>query len=216
MQSDVGQLIGTLQYMSPEQYEADPLRLDTRSDVYALGVVLYELLCGQLPYRVEQWTIPTAARTVCEEPPIKPSTIDRKLRGPIEAIVLKALEKDREKRYQSVTELAQDIRRYLNGAPIEAKPPTTWTRVGRWVCRHPVVTTTTGCLAIGLIIIAATFVSIWFLNLRPHKIWLSPDGLEARLLSAAGRNLHTWRAEVNHGITFAGLLERSPEHGGGP
>ena len=68
MQTDVGQLIGTLQYMSPEQCEADPHDLDMRSDVYALGVVLYELLTGALPYRVSQKTVMESARTICEEP----------------------------------------------------------------------------------------------------------------------------------------------------
>jgi non-specific serine/threonine protein kinase/serine/threonine-protein kinase len=121
-QTDVGQLIGTVQYMSPEQCEADPHDLDTRSDVYALGVVLYQLLCGRLPYELEKTPIYEATRVIRESDPQRPSTISTKLRGDIETIVLKALEKDRERRYQSAIELAQDLKRYLAGDAIMARP----------------------------------------------------------------------------------------------
>ncbi len=123
LQTDVGQLIGTLQYMSPEQCEADPHDLDTRSDVYALGVVLYELLCRKLPYDVSKVSVYEATRVVREHQPTSLSTIDRSLRGDVETIVFKALEKDRERRYQSAIELVQDIKRYLSGEAVVARPP---------------------------------------------------------------------------------------------
>ena len=91
LQTDIGQLVGTVQYMSPEQCEADPADLDTRSDVYALGVVLYELLCGQLPYDVTRVAIHEAARVIREHSPARPSTINRTLRGDLETITLKAM-----------------------------------------------------------------------------------------------------------------------------
>jgi len=122
MQTDVGQLIGTVQYMSPEQCEADPHDVDTRSDVYALGVVLYEILCDALPYRLDNTPIYEATRLIRETQPQRPSTLDAKLRGDLETIVLKALEKDRDRRYQSTAELAQDLRRYLSGDAIMARP----------------------------------------------------------------------------------------------
>ena len=125
MQTDVGQLIGTLQYMSPEQVEADPHNLDTRSDGYSLGVVLYVLLCGKPPYDVSASPIYEAARTIRENTPARPSTVDRTLRGDLETIVLKSLEKDRERRYQSAADLAADIRRYLASEPIQARPAST-------------------------------------------------------------------------------------------
>ena len=123
LQTDVGQLVGTLQYMSPEQCEADPSDLDARSDVYALGVVLYELLTGKPPYDVRQAAIHEAVRMVREEEPTKLSTIDRHLRGDIETIALKALEKERDRRYQSATALQEDIGHYLADEPIAARPP---------------------------------------------------------------------------------------------
>jgi tetratricopeptide (TPR) repeat protein/tRNA A-37 threonylcarbamoyl transferase component Bud32 len=121
LQTDVGQLIGTLQYMSPEQCEADPHDIDIRSDVYALGVVLYELLCGRRPYDVTHLAIHQATRIIREQAPTKLSTINRMLRGDVETIALKALEKERDRRYQSAAELAADIRRYLNNEPIVAR-----------------------------------------------------------------------------------------------
>ena len=140
IEADTGRLVGTLQYMSPEQCQANPLEIDTRSDVYSLGVVLYELLCSELPYEVTGTSVPVAARTICELEPARPSSIDRKLRGDLEIILLKALEKDREKRYQSPADLARDLRHYVHGEPIEASPPTTWFRVFRWTRRHPAAT----------------------------------------------------------------------------
>jgi tetratricopeptide (TPR) repeat protein/serine/threonine-protein kinase RIO1 len=123
LQTDIGQLVGTVQYMSPEQCAADPADLDTRSDVYALGVVLFELLCGQPPYDVTRVAIHEAARVIREQSPVRPSTINRTLRGDLETITLKAMEKERDRRYQSAGELAKDIQRYLNDEAIEARPP---------------------------------------------------------------------------------------------
>ncbi len=123
LQTDVGQLIGTVQYMSPEQVDADPHDIDTRSDVYALGIVLFELLTGHMPYNVENIPVYEATRLIREQPPTKLSVVNRRLGGDIETIVMKALEKDRERRYQSADELRRDIDRYLKGEAISAQPP---------------------------------------------------------------------------------------------
>ncbi len=123
MRTEVGQLVGTVPYMSPEQIEADPHDIDTRSDVYGLGVVLHKLLTGELPYDLSGTPVYEATRIIREQPPIRISTFDRTLRGDIETIVLHALEKQRDRRYQSAAELAQDICRYLNHQPISARPP---------------------------------------------------------------------------------------------
>jgi len=122
-QTRVGQLIGTVHYMSPEQFDADPHDIDTRSDVYALGLVLYELLAGELPYDVNTGSIFDIATEVREGRLRQLSTHDKRLGGELEAIVHKALKKDRENRYQSAFGLAQDIRRYLAGEAVTARPP---------------------------------------------------------------------------------------------
>ncbi|MBL8759986.1 MAG: protein kinase [Phycisphaerae bacterium] len=121
MQTSVGQIIGTLPYMSPEQIAGDTDDIDTRSDVYSMGVVLYELLTGRLPYEFRGRSLPEAARVISDAAPMRLSTIDRSLRGDIETIVGKALSKEKERRYQSAAELAADLRSYLDGRPIAAR-----------------------------------------------------------------------------------------------
>jgi len=122
MQTDIGQLVGTIPYMSPEQVLGDPAQLDTRSDVYGLGVVLYELLAGQLPYRLPDRMIHEAVRVIREVDPTRLSSLSTKLGGDIEIITGKALEKEKDRRYQSASGLASDIRHYLANEPIVARP----------------------------------------------------------------------------------------------
>lgn len=121
MNTAPGQLVGTLQYMSPEQCAGDPLAIDTRTDVYALGLVLHELIHGRLPYNVSSLTIHQAIHLVCNG-----SWTTRGLSGissEIGLIIAKAIEPEREQRYQSVEEFAADLRRYINHQPISARPP---------------------------------------------------------------------------------------------
>jgi tetratricopeptide (TPR) repeat protein/predicted Ser/Thr protein kinase len=122
-----GQIVGTLRYMSPEQARSDARAVGFGSDVYALGVILYELLTDQAPYEVSR-EIPDAVRTICEVSPCRPSATvggdgrpARHLRGDLETIVLKALEKEPARRYAAVADLAADVRRYLDGEAIVAR-----------------------------------------------------------------------------------------------
>src|SRR6185295_11277752 len=110
--------------------------LDTRSDVYALGVIAYELLAGRLPYDLSKRVIHEAARIIREEEPTRLSSINRTLRGDVETIVAKALDKDRTRRYQSAESLASDIRRYLKDEPITARPASTWYHVRKFSRRN--------------------------------------------------------------------------------
>jgi eukaryotic-like serine/threonine-protein kinase len=137
LQTDVGQLIGTVPYMSPEQVAGDPSALDTRSDVYALGVIAYELLVGRLPYDLKRKMIHEAVRIIKEDEPTRLSSIDRTLRGDVETIVAKALEKDKVRRYPSAESLASDIRRYLRHETITARPASTWYQVQKFSRRNP-------------------------------------------------------------------------------
>jgi tetratricopeptide (TPR) repeat protein/tRNA A-37 threonylcarbamoyl transferase component Bud32 len=136
MHTDVGHLIGTLQYMSPEQFDADPDNIDTRADVYALGVVLYELLTGKPPYDVGKKPVFEAARLVRECDPAPLSSFNRTLRGDLETIAAKCLEKERTRRYSSAAELEADLGRYLAGEPIAAVPPSLFAALSRLGRRH--------------------------------------------------------------------------------
>lgn len=208
MGTEVGQLIGTMQYMSPEQCAANPAEIDTRSDVYSLGIVLYELLTGQLPYSVDQATIHAAVRIVCEEPPVDPTTIDRGLRGNLEAILMKAMAKDRMRRYQSVSQLADDIRRHLDGAPIDARMPTPWTRSLRWIARHPVYTTSLACTGVATAVAVAIILTIHLTSLRPYEFEVSQDRREIRLLTWTNRPLNSWHADGLHSFSETSTIRR--------
>jgi tetratricopeptide (TPR) repeat protein/tRNA A-37 threonylcarbamoyl transferase component Bud32 len=152
LQTDVGQLVGTVQYMSPEQIDADPHDIDTRSDVYALGVLLYQMLTGRLPYAVGGKVIHEATRMIRDEAPTRMSSIDRTLRGDVETIVLHTLEKDRDRRYQSAVELAQDIRRYLDNRPIRARPPSLSYQFRTFVRRNRVLVGAVAAVFIALVL----------------------------------------------------------------
>ncbi|MGH7131758.1 MAG: protein kinase domain-containing protein [Phycisphaerales bacterium] len=121
IQSGMGQIIGTLPYMSPEQISGPGEQIDARTDVYAIGAMLYQLLAGKVPHDLRSRALPEVARVVSSEPVQKLSSIDRVFRGDIETIVSKALEKDRARRYQSPADLAGDLRRHLAGLPILAR-----------------------------------------------------------------------------------------------
>ncbi len=160
MHTDVGKLIGTLPYMSPEQIVGDVHLLDTRSDIYALGVCLYELLAGRLPFDVRQKPIPEAARIIREEEPTRLGSINAAFYGDIETIVCKALEKDRERRYESAAEFAADIRRHLAHEPITAHPPSTFYQIRKFAKRNRGLVTGLG-LAV-LVLIAGVITSLTF------------------------------------------------------
>jgi WD40 repeat protein len=134
--TDVGQLVGTVQYMCPEQFEGNPEDLDVRADVYALGVVLYELLVGRLPYDVTKRPVYAVARVVKEAEPTPIAKVNPKLRGDLDTIVMKCLEKDRARRYSSAAELEADLGRFLAGEPIAASPPRLVDSIVRLARRH--------------------------------------------------------------------------------
>jgi eukaryotic-like serine/threonine-protein kinase len=150
LQTNVGQLIGTLYYMSPEQATGDTLNLDIRSDVYALGVVLFEVLTGHLPYDLEEKAIHEAVRVIVYTNPTKLSLFDSTLKGDIEIIVGKALDKTKERRYQSVADLSADIRRMLANQPITARPPSIIDKSTKFVKRNTGLTIAAACMLVVL------------------------------------------------------------------
>jgi WD40 repeat protein len=131
-----GQLIGTLAYMSPEQLGADPAAVDARSDVYALGVILFELLAGRLPFDLTSLPLPEAARRIREDDPTRLGTMNTLFRGPVETIVAKALEKDRDRRYPTAAALAADLHRHLRDERIEARSASALYHLRKFARRH--------------------------------------------------------------------------------
>jgi serine/threonine protein kinase len=132
-----GEFMGTLAYASPEQTKGDPRLIDIRTDVYSLGVILYEMLTGKYPYAVVG-QMAEVLKNIAEAEPRKPSTIRRQIKDEVETIVLKALAKEKERRYQSAENLARDIEHYLNGEPIDAKRDSGWYLIRKSLRRYRV------------------------------------------------------------------------------
>jgi eukaryotic-like serine/threonine-protein kinase len=157
LQTEVGQIVGTLAYMSPEQVLGDSTEVDTRSDVYSLGVILYQLLSGRLPHDVSGQQIPEAIRTIRESDPASLSSISRIYRGDVETIVGKALEKDKSRRYASAAAMAADMRSYLNDEPIQARPPSATYQLAKFARRHRGLVA--GVAAVFVVLVAGIAVS---------------------------------------------------------
>lgn len=173
--TEVGQAIGTPAYMSPEQADPNALDIDTRADVYSLGVLLYELLVGRLPLDPTEMGYPAfmiklanrdtlvstpsakletlgqAAKTVSSSRRTDVRGLYRELHGDLDWIAMKALDPDRTRRYETVNGLAMDIKRFLALEPIEARPPSTWYRATRFARRNRVMVGAGAIVAIALV-----------------------------------------------------------------
>jgi tetratricopeptide (TPR) repeat protein/serine/threonine protein kinase len=214
MFTEFGQVVGTLEYMSPEQAKLNALDIDTRSDIYALGVLLYELLTGTTPF--EKTRLPPAAfdemlRIIREEEPPRPSiristlgqaastmsaqrqSDPRKLsqlcRGELDWIVMKCLEKDRNRRYDSASALARDIERYLHDEPVQACPPSAMYRLRKLVRRNKVTLGVAALVLVFLVLLGAG--SGWVLRDR--------SGRRAEAAQQAGESLQRARAWMSAG-----------------
>ena len=161
----VDQLVGTPGYISPEQIENGSSHVDTRSDVYALGGVFFELLCGRAlitPSDVAAKPIHVLLRDLAEKDPPKPSTIEPTVQGDLDWIALKALERDPNRRYGSADDLADDITRYLSFEPITARPPSRGYLIARFVRRHRVGVAAAVAISLAVLIGGITSTALYF------------------------------------------------------
>jgi non-specific serine/threonine protein kinase/serine/threonine-protein kinase len=207
MHTDVGQLVGTLPYMSPEQVAGRPDDLDTRSDVYALGVILYELLARRLPHDLKGRTLHEAARLIREREPPPLGTIDRAFRGDVATIVAKALEKDRERRYASASDLAADIQRCLSDEPIVARPASQFYRMRKFARRNRALVGGVAATFVTLIIgvIVASGLALREAEQRRLAVEASRDAERSAELARdnerKARVVADYFSEVFHGVT---------------
>jgi serine/threonine protein kinase/tetratricopeptide (TPR) repeat protein len=191
--TELGQLVGTPEYMSPEQAEMTNLDIDTRTDVYSLGVMLYELLVGARPFEeksLRQAGFYEITRRIREDDPPRPSarlsglaetstataakrrvelpTLEKQLRGDLDWVTMKALEKDRIRRYGSAHDLAKDVQRHLSNEPVQARPPSLAYTLGKFVRRNRVVVAA-ACLVLAAVLAGLAAASVGFLRARQER-----------------------------------------------
>ncbi len=145
-----GQVLGTLSYMSPEQCLGDTAAVDVRSDVYSLGVVLYELLCDAPPYELDTTSVLDATRRIAVQPPRRPRSLRPGLPADLERILLKSLEKEPVRRYGSALDLARDLQRFLANEPVEAHAPSVAYRFRKLVQRNKLASALAAVLLVSL------------------------------------------------------------------
>jgi len=193
-----GQIQGTIAYMSPEQAAGRPDLMDMRTDIYSLGVILYQMCTGKLPYDV-LGTLLEALKNIQYAEPARPRQIVKRFDSDVEAIILKCLAKDPDRRYLSAGELKQDIHRWLNCLPIVAKSVSSTYLLRKIICRHRYTATVAGLL----LVILAGFAAISF------QLYRLSEGrrvtLQATYDDLRRQSLRNYQLDRN--LTFLGFLE---------
>ncbi|MBD3236830.1 MAG: tetratricopeptide repeat protein, partial [Candidatus Eisenbacteria bacterium] len=186
MTSESGRLMGTLAYMSPEQAGGDPDEVDVRTDVYSLGVILYEMLFGERPYDTSQGSLVEALRVIREAAPRAPRELRSgapRVDADLETICLKALEKEADRRYPSAAALSEDVERFLTSQPILARPPSTVYQLKKLIRRRKGAFAFVSTFLLLLIAFAATM-SVMFEQQRRERIRADAERDKAQEINA--------------------------------
>jgi tetratricopeptide (TPR) repeat protein len=209
LRTGAGEVLGTLAYMSPEQLHGTSDDLDTRCDVYALGVVAYEVICDRHPFDIENLGLAEAVRAIEVEQPVAPRAVAKAVAADVETIILKCLSKDKTQRYHSSAELAADLRRYLNNEPITARPPSAGYHLRKFVQRHRAVCS----LVMGLVMALVVFVVLLGVQYgqltRQHHKAVAAElnaGAEARKAERVTLFLQDMLASANPASAGGGLV----------
>jgi len=209
-----GRVIGTLPYCSPEQIDESAGDIDSRSDVYALGTVLYELLSGVPAFKTDGRSTWQTMTMIRESSPQRLRDLDSEFRGNLDAIVSRAMEKNPDRRYQSVESLHRDIGRHLAGEPIEARPQSRWIGATRWMGKHPVLTAASAAFVVTGMISVITLIAIAYGLRQPARFWIADDQSVANLVTVFGRPLATLGGAMYSRVE-ARIVDRPPKFGSG-
>jgi WD40 repeat protein/tRNA A-37 threonylcarbamoyl transferase component Bud32 len=200
-----GAVVGTPQYMAPEQARGQGKRITTAADVYSLGAVLYELLVGRPPFQAE--SVMDVLYQVLEKEPARPRLLEAGIDPDLETICLKCLEKDPRNRYASATALAEDLERWLRGEPIAARAVTARERVGKWARRHPAAVALLGVGAVAALATVGVVVGLVY-NLRLQQAHAETEGALQIVSAEKARADQARQAEEQQRQRAEGALER--------